>query len=195
MYVELPEAGSEVEKGSNFGVVESVKVQLILLHISCPESPAQLVLLDFYAYVIFNIRSCADAGSVLRGHICLWTRLFQSPIMVMFSCSLQVQDDRCLCCLQAASDVYSPITGEVVESNQALADDPGKVCTFRPSSQGYLLVHRLQAGALDPVIALRCCFSTLITSQAGHGLLGAGAQLACSLRNLVLCGSIAATCF
>jgi len=26
VYVELPEAGSEVEKGSNFGVVESVKV-------------------------------------------------------------------------------------------------------------------------------------------------------------------------
>ena len=27
VYVELPEAGSEVEKGSNFGVVESVKVR------------------------------------------------------------------------------------------------------------------------------------------------------------------------
>ena len=26
VYVELPEAGSEVEKGANFGVVESVKV-------------------------------------------------------------------------------------------------------------------------------------------------------------------------
>ena len=26
VYVELPEAGSEVEKGNNFGVVESVKV-------------------------------------------------------------------------------------------------------------------------------------------------------------------------
>ncbi len=29
--------------------------------------------------------------------------------------------------LQAASDVYSPVSGEVVESNQALADEPGKV--------------------------------------------------------------------
>ena len=27
VYVELPEAGSEVEKGANFGVVESVKVR------------------------------------------------------------------------------------------------------------------------------------------------------------------------
>ena len=31
--------------------------------------------------------------------------------------------------MQAASDVYSPISGEVVESNQGLADEPGKVCT------------------------------------------------------------------
>ena len=29
VYVELPEAGSEVEKGNNFGVVESVKVHTI----------------------------------------------------------------------------------------------------------------------------------------------------------------------
>ena len=31
--------------------------------------------------------------------------------------------------VQAASDVYSPISGEVVESNQGLADEPGKVGT------------------------------------------------------------------
>ena len=29
--------------------------------------------------------------------------------------------------VQAASDVYSPISGEVLESNQGLADEPGKV--------------------------------------------------------------------
>jgi hypothetical protein len=28
--------------------------------------------------------------------------------------------------LQAASDVYSPISGEVVETNQALVDEPAK---------------------------------------------------------------------
>ena len=32
--------------------------------------------------------------------------------------------------VQAASDVYSPISGEVVESNQGLADEPGKVGTY-----------------------------------------------------------------
>lgn len=30
---------------------------------------------------------------------------------------------------QAASDVYSPISGEVVEINSALVDDPSKVST------------------------------------------------------------------
>lgn len=29
--------------------------------------------------------------------------------------------------LQTASDMYSPVTGEVVEINQALVDDPAKV--------------------------------------------------------------------
>ena len=36
---------------------------------------------------------------------------------------------RCHGLLQAASDVYSPVSGEVLESNQALADEPGKVNT------------------------------------------------------------------
>lgn len=31
------------------------------------------------------------------------------------------------CYLQAASDVYSPITGEVTEVNEALVDEPAKV--------------------------------------------------------------------
>ncbi len=28
---------------------------------------------------------------------------------------------------KAASDVYTPISGEVVENNQAIVDDPGKI--------------------------------------------------------------------
>ena len=35
----------------------------------------------------------------------------------------------CSALLQAASDVYSPVSGEVLESNQALADEPAKVKT------------------------------------------------------------------
>lgn len=44
MYVELPEAGSEVEKGNNFGVVESVKV-LISTYVPGLTVPSSL--LDF----------------------------------------------------------------------------------------------------------------------------------------------------
>ena len=39
--------------------------------------------------------------------------------------------------LQAASDVYSPVSGEVVESNQALADEPGKVGNWDISHRLY----------------------------------------------------------
>lgn len=35
--------------------------------------------------------------------------------------------DRCYRCAQAASDVYAPVSGEVVEANQALVEDPAKV--------------------------------------------------------------------
>lgn len=37
--------------------------------------------------------------------------------------------------LQAASDVYSPISGEVVEINQALVDEPAKVSHTLASGQ------------------------------------------------------------
>lgn len=37
VYVELPEAGSEVKKGETFGVVESVKVGIISVFLGCPE--------------------------------------------------------------------------------------------------------------------------------------------------------------
>ena len=74
MYVELPEVGSEVEKGKTFGVVESVKVGH---HIPTPDC---------------KMAANADVSVV-----------------------------------QAASDVYSPISGEVTEVNSDLADDPAKV--------------------------------------------------------------------
>ena len=37
---------------------------------------------------------------------------------------------------KAASDVYSPISGEVVESNKSIADDPSKV-NADPEGQGW----------------------------------------------------------
>lgn len=35
---------------------------------------------------------------------------------------------RCLYGAQAASDVYSPVSGEVVEFNEKLVEEPGTVC-------------------------------------------------------------------
>lgn len=87
VFVELPEAGAKLEKGSTFGVVESVK---------------------------------------------------------------------------AASDVYSPVSGTVVEANEILGTDPGLVGVFPLFSHYYCLIpllklSRLCFSHLDMVV--RCGFS------------------------------------
>ena len=51
--------------------------------------------------------------------------------------------------VKAASDVYSPVTGEVVEGNQALADDPSVVNTD-PEGEGWFFKIKLDdTGELD----------------------------------------------
>jgi len=50
--------------------------------------------------------------------------------------------------LQAASDVYSPVSGEVVESNQALADEPGKVIYLHPLHIQQNMSYRILCGPL-----------------------------------------------
>lgn len=44
--------------------------------------------------------------------------------------------------VKAASDVYAPVSGEVIEGNQALADDPSLVNTA-PESDGWFFRIRL----------------------------------------------------
>jgi glycine cleavage system H protein len=44
--------------------------------------------------------------------------------------------------VKAASDVYAPVSGEVVEGNQALADDPSLVNTD-PEGEGWFFKIRL----------------------------------------------------
>jgi glycine cleavage system H protein len=44
--------------------------------------------------------------------------------------------------VKAASDVYAPVTGEVVEGNQALADDPSLV-NSDPEGEGWFFRLRL----------------------------------------------------
>ena len=51
--------------------------------------------------------------------------------------------------VKAASDVYSPVTGEVVESNQAIADEPALINTD-PEGEGWFFKLRLSdTGELD----------------------------------------------
>ena len=51
--------------------------------------------------------------------------------------------------VKAASDVYAPVSGEVVEGNQAVADDPSLV-NSDPEGQGWFFKLRLDnSGELD----------------------------------------------
>ena len=102
VYVELPEVGTEVEQGNNFGVVESVKVRCKLLQ---------------------------AVPRLARSHASL----------------------------QAASDTFSPVTGEVVETNQKLVDEPGTV-----SLPAVVLLPQLEGNCLavcwpEPLAKLRAC--------------------------------------
>ena len=51
--------------------------------------------------------------------------------------------------VKAASDVYAPVSGEVVEGNQAVADDPALVNSY-PEGKGWFFKIRLDnSGELD----------------------------------------------
>ena len=114
VYVELPEAGSEVEKGSNFGVVESVKVSG---NADCFMSSSD---------------ACSDIVCC-QGCVRGWQYPVLLSLLVLSTAVLNkdrndvLHDSNEDGNVQAASDVYSPISGEVLESNQGLADEPGKV--------------------------------------------------------------------
>ena len=51
--------------------------------------------------------------------------------------------------VKAASDVYSPVSGEVVEGNQAVADDPSLVNSDPEGSGWFFKIRLSDAGELD----------------------------------------------
>ena len=44
---------------------------------------------------------------------------------------------------KAASDVYTPVSGEVVENNQAIVDDPGKI-NHDPENEAWFFKLKLK---------------------------------------------------
>ena len=50
--------------------------------------------------------------------------------------------------VKAASDVYAPVSGEVVEVNESLADDPSKV-NSEPFEGGWMMKVKVSGGAED----------------------------------------------
>ena len=93
MYVELPEVGSEVKKGEQFGVIESVKVTRYK-----PVSP-----LVFWFWLLRE----GDLSSAM----------------------------------QAASDVNSPVSGEVTDVNSSLTDESSKVRVLGGTNELTSAVH------------------------------------------------------
>src|SRR5580693_6619886 len=51
--------------------------------------------------------------------------------------------------VKAASDMYSPVTGEVIESNSKLADDLGKL-SDDPFGKGWLIKVKIADPTLSP---------------------------------------------
>jgi len=55
--------------------------------------------------------------------------------------------------VKTASDIYSPVTGEVIEVNEALADNPGSVNTDAYSDGWFFKIRLSDPGNLDELMS------------------------------------------
>ena len=53
---------------------------------------------------------------------------------------------------KAASDVYTPVSGEVVENNQAIVDDPGKINTDPENDAWFFKLKIKDSSELDSLM-------------------------------------------
>jgi glycine cleavage system H protein len=67
--------------------------------------------------------------------------------------------------VKAASDMYSPVTGEVIESNTKLADDLGKL-SDDPFGAGWLLKVKVTDPNLSPGLMDRAAYEKHWASRA-----------------------------
>ena len=116
VFVELPEVGTEVAANESFGVVESVKVRPPPPRPApprpAPPRPAPP-------------RPAPVQPARPRPPSCSWADAPPPPPAPLGRS-------------QAASDVYSPVTGTVVEVNELLAEEPGTINTG-PFSDGWMM--------------------------------------------------------
>lgn len=54
--------------------------------------------------------------------------------------------------VKAASDVYAPISGEIVEANQSIVDEPAKVNEDPQGSAWFVKIRASNAGELDALM-------------------------------------------
>jgi glycine cleavage system H protein len=68
--------------------------------------------------------------------------------------------------VKAASDVYSPITGEVIEGNPRLAGSP-ELVNEAPYGDGWLLRVRPEPSGLVPTLLSAAEYEKLLRSEGG----------------------------
>ena len=67
--------------------------------------------------------------------------------------------------VKAASDVYAPVSGEVVEVNETLTDDPGKVNSDPEGDGWFFKVKLADAAQLDELMDA-AAYATFVKSEA-----------------------------
>jgi glycine cleavage system H protein len=66
--------------------------------------------------------------------------------------------------VKAASDVYSPVSGEIVEANQALIDDPS-LANSDPEGEGWFFRLRLSASGELEGLMDEAAYKSFVDSQ------------------------------
>ena len=134
--MELPEVGATVTKGETFGVVESVKVR------GATDS--------IFSQRAIPIQSAPNS------------RLLPNFNSTRSKLTLRPPPEH----RQAASDVYAPVSGEVLEVNAALSDEPAKV-NAEPFGGGWMMKVRV-SNAGDTADLLDAKAYTAHCEAGGH---------------------------
>lgn len=137
VYVELPEVGTKLTAGKTFGVVESVKARPCRCPVPVPlQHPARLdssrPMLRAFLALNFHMHRPPTTRPERRPPL---LPLSLPPGAIPLTLTLSLGYPRIFPYIppQAASDVYSPVSGEVLEVNTQLADNSALVRRQAPA--------------------------------------------------------------